>query len=205
MRSVEYSHQKHIDFHTEGESLLNLLNIRWSPRAFSNEKISRDTIVQLFDAGRRSMSCYNEQPWRVIFATKEDEHYQKLFDCLGEFNQQWVHTAPCLGLVLTKVHFTNLEKENRHRFYDAGAFMAYTVLRATSMDLYVHQMAGFSAKKAQENFQIPKEYEPATMFVIGKLGEKAQLPEDLRMKENPSSPRKPIKEFLFGANWGQPY
>ncbi|KOH43802.1 nitroreductase family protein [Sunxiuqinia dokdonensis] len=185
--------------------LLELLERRWSPRSFSDEEIPQEIIVEIFDAGRSMMSCFNEQPWRVIFASKADSHYNKLFDCLGEFNQQWVKTAPCVGVVLGKKHFTKKDKLNRHRFYDAGAFMAASTLRATSLDLYVHQMAGFSPEKVTENLQVPEEFEPITMFVIGKKADPEQLPEKLQKQEHKKSDRNEVDEFLFGDPWGVPY
>ncbi len=185
--------------------LLELLERRWSPRSFSDETIPTETIVKIFDAGRTIMSSYNEQPWRVIFASKDDAHYDKLFDCLGEFNQQWVKTAPCLGVVLGKKHFTQNEKQNRHRFYDSGAFMAASTLRATSLDLFVHQMAGFSPEEVTEKLNVPEEFEPLTMFVIGKKATSEQLPEDLQKQENKKSDRNEVNDFLFGHQWGVSY
>ncbi|MGQ7869314.1 nitroreductase family protein [Sunxiuqinia sp. sy24] len=182
-----------------------IIETRWSPRSFLDQRIPDETIFKLFDAGKTIMSCFNEQPWRVIFASKEDEHYAKLFDCLGEFNQKWVQTAPCLGVVLGKKHFTRNDKVNRHHLYDSGAFMATTTLMAASLDLFVHQMAGFSSEKVMEYFQIPNDYVPAAMFVIGKLGDPRQLPKEFEEKELQSSPRNGVDQFLFGAQWGTPY
>lgn len=187
------------------KNLLDLLDRRWSPRSFSDEKIPTETIVKIFEAGRTMMSSFNEQPWRVIFASKDDPHYDKLFDCLGEFNQQWVKTAPCLGVVLGKKHFSKKDKPNRHRFYDSGAFMAAATLRATSLDLFIHQMAGFSPDKVTEKMNVPEEFEPLTMFVIGKKGTPEQLPEDLQKQERKKSDRNEVDDFLFGGQWGVSY
>lgn len=187
------------------KNLLELLESRWSPRSFSDEKIPTETIVKVFDAGRTIMSSFNEQPWRVIFASKDDAHYEKLFDCLGEFNQKWVKTAPCLGVVLGKKHFTKKDKPNRHRFYDSGAFMAVSTLRATSLDLFVHQMAGFSPEKVTEKLKVPEEFEPLTMFVMGNIAPPEQLPEDLQKQEHKKSDRKDVDDFLFGNQWGVSY
>jgi nitroreductase len=187
------------------KSLLELLERRWSPRSFSDEKIPPETIVKIFDAGRTIMSSFNEQPWRVILASKDDAHYDKLFDCLVEFNQKWVKTAPCLGVVLGKKHFSKNEKLNRHRFYDSGAFMAASTLRATSLDLFVHQMAGFTPEKVTENLNVPEEFEPPTMFVIGKKAAPEQLPEDLQKQERKKTDRNEVDDFLFGAKWGISY
>lgn len=205
MLATEYQHTTKNKERKEDQYLIELLNKRWSPRSFKGNSIPKKTIIELFDAGRKAMSSSNEQPWRVILATKEDEHYDKLFECLGDFNQQWVDTASCLGAVLGKKHFSRKKKENRHRFYDSGAFMAFVSLRATSLGLFVHQMAGFSTHKVIENFGIPKEYEPITMFVIGEPDAPEKLPDKLEKQESPYSTRREVDEFLFGPEWGQSY
>lgn len=202
----ENSTKKNIISDIDGENCFQkLIESRWSPRAFSNEPIPNETIFKLFDAGKTIMSCFNEQPWRVIFAHKEDEHYPQLFDCLNEFNQKWVKTAPCLGVVLGKKHFTRNDKYNRHHLYDSGAFMATVTFMAASLNLFVHQMGGFSADKVIHHFQVPTNYEPAAMFVIGYLGDPDQLPDDLRKKELERSPRNKVEQFVFGAQWEVPY
>ncbi|HKJ42377.1 MAG TPA: nitroreductase family protein [Sunxiuqinia sp.] len=206
MLATEFQHKtQNTEQQEEEKYLMRLLDKRWSPRSYSGKPISNEKIQKLFDAGRQAMSSFNEQPWRVIFASKEDDHYDKLFECLSDFNQQWVKTASCLGVVLGKKHFTKLKKENRHRFYDSGAFMAYVALRATSLGLFVHQMAGFSPDNVIENFEIPGEFEPITMFVIGQPDDPEKLPEKLQEQESPNSERKGVNEILFGAEWGHSY
>jgi len=205
MRDTENTVSASQTINQKEKKLLELLESRWSPRSFSDEKIPIDTIVKIFDAGRTIMSSFNEQPWRVILASKGEVHYHKLYDCLVEFNQKWVKTAPYLGVVLAKKRFTKKDKPNRHRFYDSGAFMAISTLRAISLDLFVHQMAGFSTEKAIENLNVPADFEPVTMFVIGKKATPEQLPEDLRKQERKRSNRNQVDDFLFGDRWGIPY
>lgn len=190
---------------TNTDSLAKLLQKRWSPRQFDDQQISKKTIFQIFDAGKTSMSCFNEQPWRVILASKDDPHYNKLFECLTPGNQQWVQTAPFLGVVLVKKHFSKKDKENRHRFYDSGAFMAFSTLKAVSLGLFIHQMAGFSVEKVHQNFPIPDEFEAITCFVIGHAANLNTLPKEQREQEQKRSPRKPVNHFLFGDQWDESY
>lgn len=185
--------------------LTELIDRRWSRRSFSGEKVRDEDLLKIFEAGRQVASSYNEQPWCFIFAAKGDTHYQKLFDCLGEFNQTWCKTARYLAVALGRTRFAKNDKENRHCFHDVGAFLSVASLQATELGLFVHEMAGFSPDKVKENFDIPGVYEPITMFVLGKPGDMDQLPEDLRKKEDPDSPRKEVSEFLYGGEWGKAY
>jgi len=47
---------------------------RWSPRSFSAEKISEETMLTLIEAARWAPSCYNEQPWLFYYASEAQKH-----------------------------------------------------------------------------------------------------------------------------------
>ena len=190
---------------TRESEIDELLKKRWSPRSFKDESIPDRIIRKIFVAGSTSMSSFNEQPWHIILTTKADPQYKKLVACLSELNAQWVHTAPYLGAIICKKYFSKSNKENRHRLYDCGAFMAYASLEATALGYQIHQMAGFSPGKLMLDLQIPLIYEPAAMFVIGQPDSPDQLPVHLQKNETQKSTRKPLSSFLFSAKWGESY
>jgi len=45
---------------------------RWSPAAFADRPLAAAELASLFEAARWAPSCFNEQPWRFIFATRDD-------------------------------------------------------------------------------------------------------------------------------------
>ena len=49
-----------------------LLQKRFSPRAFEDRSVAKETIRSLLEAARWAPSSFNEQPWRFIVATKDD-------------------------------------------------------------------------------------------------------------------------------------
>ena len=49
---------------------------RYSPRAMSGEKISKEELMTLFEAARWAPSASNIQPWRFIYATREMPEFQ---------------------------------------------------------------------------------------------------------------------------------
>ncbi len=174
-----------------------LIKTRWSPRAFSEQLVGEEELETLFEAARWAASSYNEQPWRFIYAYKGDDHYDKLFDALVEFNQNWVKTAPVLAVVVSKKQFSHNGKQNRHYMYDAGQAVANLAIQATGQGLYIHQMAGFSPDKVKENLELPDEYEAVTMFTIGHVGEPERIPEDMQKGERAERSRKPLSEIVF--------
>jgi nitroreductase len=60
-----------------------LLLHRWSPRAMSGEEISDTELMRLFEAARCTPSSYNGQPWRFIYAKRNSEQWDKLFNLMA--------------------------------------------------------------------------------------------------------------------------
>ncbi|PZO37927.1 MAG: nitroreductase [Pseudanabaena frigida] len=183
----------------------DLIRGRWSPRAFSDRTVERDKLLILLEACRWAASSYNEQPWSLIVATKEQpSEYARLLSCLIEFNQSWAHSAPVLILSVAKLNFDRDGRENRHAFHDVGAAASNLTTQAIALDLFVHQMAGFDAEKARSQFGIPSGYEPVAVIAIGYLGDPLGLPTALQAQELTPRTRKPLTEFVFTGGWGQP-
>lgn len=173
------------------KSIDTLIEQRFSPSHFADRAVSEEQLHQLFESARRAPSSYNEQPWRFIYATQEQlEAYQQLLSCINERNQQWAKSAPVLMLSLAKKYFSRNGKPNRHAWHDTGTAIGFLLLKATEMDIYAHQMAGFYPEKAHETLGIPDEYDPVAMMAVGYLGE----------EENPNKPRKAVSEFAFAGN-----
>jgi nitroreductase len=176
---------------------------RWSPRAFAAKPVSREDLRKLFEAARWSASSYNEQPWRFLVGVKGDETYQKIFDTLVEFNQQWAGHAPVLILSAARKQFSHNGAPNQYGLYDTGAATALLMLEATHLGLHAHSMAGFDHEKARAAFGIPEVFEIGAVTAVGYLGDPATLPEGMRKQEESSRGRKPLEEIVFSA-WEKP-
>jgi nitroreductase len=178
---------------------------RWSPRAFSDKAISKETLKSIFEDAGKAPSSFNEQPWSFIIGIKGDDSYPKVAKALNGFNAKWANKAPVIILTFAKKEFSRNGNPNRHAWHDLGAFMAYLSLRAIEEDIYVHQMAGILPDEVYAEFKIPQEYEVVTAVAMGYLGDKNRLDDDLRESESPKSPRKDIAEFVFSNEWGQAF
>ncbi|MBI9068799.1 MAG: nitroreductase family protein [Salinivirgaceae bacterium] len=74
-----------------------LIEKRYSPRAFADKNVDKNSLELLFKAASYAPSARNEQPWQFFYATKENkEHYQNMFEILNDWNQQWAQSAPVL-------------------------------------------------------------------------------------------------------------
>jgi len=179
---------------------------RWSPRAFDRTRtVAPDQLRSLLEAARWAPSSFNEQPWAFLVATRDQpEAFQTMLSCLMEKNQSWAKDAAVLMISVAHKTFTKTGAPNRHAFHDVGQAISNLTHQATIMGLYVHQMAGFDVTKTQQTYHIPTDYEPVAAVAIGYLGDRNQLPEDLRAREGPISARKPQREFVFSGDWGKP-
>ncbi|NND87768.1 MAG: nitroreductase family protein, partial [Flavobacteriaceae bacterium] len=180
-----------------------LLKERWSPRTFSDQPVSEVEIRTLLEAGRWAPSSNNIQPWRIIWAIKGSETYDRIFNVLDSFNQKWTHLAPVLMLGAYK-KTNDKGKENFHALHDLGQFSAMLTVQAQHLGIAVHQMAGLDFEAAADEFNFTDEYHVATALAIGYYGgDKKELPEDLREIESPKSERKLQRDFTFNGNFSE--
>ena len=180
-----------------------LIKQRYSPRIFDDKSLTDQDINRLFEAVRWSASCYNWQPWRFIYANKGSDAYDKIVDCLSEFNQSWAKNAPLLLLTAYKKENPD-GKENFHALHDLGLSLGNMAVQAEYMGIGLHHMAGVDWKKAHEVFEVPKGYHITTAIAAGYYGGNLNdLPEDLQDAEVAERNRKPQQEFAFKDTWGE--
>lgn len=183
----------------------DLLRRRWSPRAFSPKPIEREKIGSLLEAARWAASSRNEQPWRFLLIERANtEAFERMIGCLSEGNQPWACKAGLLMLVCAYPKFTPDGNTNRHALHDCGFAVGCITIQALALDLWVHQMAGFSGEKARAAFNVPAEFETVSVLAIGYYGDPAELPENRRAQETGPRSRKTLGEVAFGDAWGKP-
>lgn len=188
-----------------GHPVHDLFRRRWSPRAFSDRPVEPEKLQSVLEAARWAPSSFNAQPWSFLVATKEDPAgFEQMLSCLVPQNVLWAKAAPVLMISVARTHFEHNGKPNRHALYDTGQAVAFLTLQATALDLYVHQMAGFSAEKAREVFAIPEQAEAVSAIALGYLGDPNSLPQGPRERELVPGKRKPLPEFVFADRWGSP-
>lgn len=182
----------------------DLLTRRWSPRAFDERPIEPEKLKSLFEAARWAPSSNNEQPWRFVFASREQSSaYERLLACLLDGNRRWAHRAPVLILSVASLNFEDDHTPNRHALHDTGMATENLVLQATALELVAHQMAGFDVEKARADLKIPDGFEPVAMIAVGYPGDPSILPDRLKQRELASRERDNAAAFVFSGEWGQ--
>jgi nitroreductase len=134
---------------------------RFSPRKFKQKPISENDLLALIEAASTAPSCFNEQPWVFVLASKE-----MMLSLLTEKNALWAKEAAEIILVCSHPALSRSEKPNRWHAYDSGTAMGYLILEALKRNIYAHPMAGFDAKKAVEMFDL-KEIQPHAALALG--------------------------------------
>jgi nitroreductase len=180
------------------ENILKLISERRSIVSFSEKLVEPDKITLLFEAARWAPSSSNIQPWRFIYATRDNaQDFEILFNCLAEGNQKWVKHVPLLVLSVAETISSYKNLHNRFSLHDVGLATSMLMIQARALDLYTHPMGGFDAEKAKKNLDIPYPYEPVAMIAIGYKSEKKYLPEEIMKRDTQPRIRKPLSEIVF--------
>jgi nitroreductase len=181
----------------ETNAIHPLITSRWSPRAFTTQRVDPATLRTLFEAARWAFSSYNEQPWRFVVGTKDQpEEFAKVLNVLVPANQAWAKTAYVVGISFGKKTFSHNSSPDRFGLHDAGAALANMAIQATAMGLHMHAMGGFDAARAKADFGVPDDFDAGAAFAIGYVDGPDAPPADRT--------RKPFEEIVFGTEWGKP-
>ncbi len=75
---------------------------RWSPRAFDASSIPENDLFTMFEAARWAPSAFNAQPWRFLYAMRDDPYWAHFLSFLIPFNASWARNASALVYVLSE-------------------------------------------------------------------------------------------------------
>lgn len=175
--------------------ILALLISRVSSRAFSQERLSEEELMTLFEAARWAPSAYNNQPCRFLFARRGDKEWESFFDTLVDFNKSWCKNADTLVAVISRNNFTHNNKPSRTAPFDTGAAWMSLALEAHARNIVAHAMEGFNYDALKKNLDIPDSYTIQAMIAIGKKGDKEALPTELKEREV-ASDRRPLSSII---------
>lgn len=183
--------------------ILPIFPERWSPRAFDPRPMDDATLFAMFEAARWAPSSINLQPWRFIYAKRDDAHWESFLSGLWEANQSWAKNASALVYVVsdTKMEMRGTVMVSPTHSFDAGAAWMAMALQGTSMGVITHGMAGVDFDRAREILQVPEQFAINAAIAVGYPGDKASLPEPLREREAPNS-RRPVSESISNGPMG---
>jgi nitroreductase len=168
---------------------------RWSPRAMSGETIAEQDLMVLFEAARWAPSSFNNQPWRILYARRDSEHWPLFLNLLVESNRIWAEKAAALLLFISKTTFDHNGRPARTHSYDTGAAWENLALQAMLRGYVAHGMQGFDYERARTALKIPDDYQVEAMAAVGMPGPRESLLEKLQAKETPND-RRPVSQSI---------
>lgn len=180
---------------------------RWSPRAFTGEPLDEATLLGFIEAARWAPSGFNAQPWRFVYALRDDPAWEALLGLLSATNRAWAQQASALVLVVSQHSWVppgkSEEQANGMHAFDAGAAWAYLALQASVAGWHAHGIGGFDRERSRDIFGIPASFSPQLVVALGRRADKSVLPQALQAREQPSH-RVPLQavaahgRFSFG-------
>lgn len=186
------------------ELILEIITERWSPYSFSSTPVEEFKMKAMFEAAGYAPSSNNEQPWLFVYSTQENkEVFNAYVEFLFETNRVWAKNAYALIISLARKKFSS-GRPNRYAFHDTGMAEANLTLQALTLDVYVHQMGGFSIDKVKKYFNLSDDIEPVAMMAVGYLDEDISLPPELLKRDEKRRPRKSVNEFTYRNSLSDP-
>lgn len=179
-------------------TILPLFTDRWSPRAFDPKPVDDATLMSLFEAARWAPSALNIQPWRFVYAKREDANWAAFLEPLMPGNRIWAAQASALVYVVsdTMMDYKGERHPSHSNSFDTGAAWMALALQARSMGLITHGMTGVDFDRVRRVAQVPDDFRIEAAVAIGYPGDKATLPEELQQREAPNG-RRPVGETIF--------
>lgn len=193
------------EFRTTDYPIDRLFVDRWSPRAMSGDEIPVVDLMVLLEAARWAPSSYNNQPWRIIFARRNSEHWPIFLNLLNSANRLWAEHAGVLLVFISKTTLDLDGSDSRTHSFDTGAAWENFALQGFMKGYVVHGMQGFNYERARLDLMVPDGYRVEIMAAVGRPGSFDKLPERLQQKEVPNG-RKCLEEIAFEGSFGKlPY
>src|SRR5262245_18698113 len=169
---------------------------RWSPCAMTGDTIPEADLSILLEAARWAPSSYNAQPWRILYAPRDDESWPRFLDLLDEANRDWAQDAGALLVFVSRTAFERNGRPSRTHSFDAGAAGENLALQGTLLGWAVHGMEGFDYDRARTELAIPDLYQVEMMAAVGRARDPEELGDEARRQERPSG-RKPLAAIAF--------
>ncbi|MBP7586198.1 MAG: nitroreductase family protein [Spirochaetes bacterium] len=142
------------------------IQARRAYRALGPVDITDDIIRELVEAARLMPSCFNNQPWRFVFA-RSAESLGKVRGCLNKGNE-WAHKASLIIAAFARREHDCLIKEREYYLFDLGMAVSALLLRATELGLVAHPIAGFDPERTRQALGIPDDCMLITLIIVGK-------------------------------------
>lgn len=165
----------------------NLINKRFSVRSYSSQKVDKQLLLEILEAGRLAPSAVNYQPWHFIVITEEED----LKSIHEVYHRTWFREAPVVIAVCADHSLSWKRKTDGKDFADVDVAIAidHLILKATELNLGTCWVCNFNVEMARQKLELPDHVEPIALIPIGYTESAA-----------PAKSRKELSEIV---HWGK--
>ena len=166
-------------------------------RSLDPVEITEGLIRDMAESARLAPSCFNNQPWRYVFAY-DPEVLKELRQALSKGNE-WAHYASMIVAVFSRPDYDCIIRDREYYLFDTGMATAFLILRATELGLVAHPIAGYSEKRVKQILGIPEDMKVITLVMVGKHSEtiSAVLSEKQVEDERTRPERLPLEKIAY--------
>ena len=157
-------------------------------RKFTDQPLPEDIARQIVDAGRRSQSSKNGQPWSFI-AVRDRDNLQKLSK-MGDFMGHVAGAAMCVAIVVPATNDRSL-----WNYFDAGQSASYMQLAAQELGVGSCLGTVYQPDAARELLGFPDTME---VRIVISFGYPAPDPD---RKGAGKAGRRPIEDVVHWDKW----
>lgn len=172
----------------------DIMDARRAYRSLGPVSITEGMIRDLADHACLAPSCFNNQPWRFVFAT--DEAILKELQGAMSRGNEWTGLGSMVVAVFSRDKLDCVIKDRTYHQFDTGMATAFMILRATEMGLVAHPIAGFNPGKVKRILGIPEDMDLMTLLIVGK--KKVDMDPVLSLKQAEMEEARPVR-LDFGA------
>jgi nitroreductase len=157
-------------------------------RQFTPEALDEDALLRILNAGRRSQSSKNTQPWHFI-VIRDRERLDKLAQT-GDYLRHVTRAAAVIGIVTPQVP----PEESNWIAFDAGQAAAYMQLAAQEIGVGSVIGAVFRQDDARGLLGLPADLRMDVLLSFGYPTEEEQRPLQ-------GQGRRPLAEMVHWEQW----
>ncbi len=160
-----------------GLEFFEVLKLRRSTRAFTDEAVTDDEIVKLLEAARLAPSAGNVQPW--FFVVVRDAETKRRI-CEAALNQSFIEKAPVVIVVCADPEKSKQRYGGRGEtlfcVQDSAAAVQNLLLAAVDLGLGACWVGAFSEDMVKAALRIPENLRPVAVVPVGRPAEMPSLP-----------------------------
>ncbi|HNV48758.1 MAG TPA: nitroreductase family protein [Spirochaetota bacterium] len=167
-------------------------------RALDPVEIPDETVRELAGAAQLMPSCFNNQPWRFVFA-RSPEALERMRRALNKGNE-WAHHASTIVAAFARREHDCLIKEREYYLFDLGMAVSAMLLRATEMGLVAHPIAGYDPDEVRRALGIPDDCMVITLIIIGKKSDDLSALSEWQAAQEPQRPVRLPLETIYSID-----